>query len=366
MPDVSSTAPFQVRTWVALDVHKYSIVAATLPPQGGEAQLQRIETTERAIRRFIERLGGPEGLAVYEAGPCGFDLLRVLTRLGVACDVIAPSLVPIRAGDRVKTDRRDAKRLVRLFRAGELSFVAPPSPEQEGLRDLVRCRDDLRCARTAARQRVAKQLLRHGHIFRAGKKSWTLKHHAWVRAQRLADANAQRALEHMLAHLDALDAQLAAIDHQLCQIAGTEPWREPVAWLCCFRGIGVRTALGLVAEIGDFRRFAHPRELFSFLGLTPAEYSSGDQQHRGHITKCGNRHARRLLVEAAWHYQHAPRLTKRAGELTPGLPTTVTARAWQAQIRLHHRHRTLTQHGKRPPWPTSPWPASSPASCGPP
>ena len=366
MPDVSSTAPFQVRTWVALDVHKYSIGAATLPPQGGEAQLQRIETTERAIRRFIERLGGPEGLAVYEAGPCGFDLLRVLTRLGVACDVIAPSLVPIRAGDRVKTDRRDAKRLVRLFRAGELSFVAPPSPEQEGLRDLVRCRDDLRCARTAARQRVAKQLLRHGHIFRAGKKSWTLKHHAWVRAQRLADANAQRALEHMLAHLDALDAQLAAIDHQLCQIAGTEPWREPVAWLCCFRGIGVRTALGLVAEIGDFRRFAHPRELFSFLGLTPAEYSSGDQQHRGHITKCGNRHARRLLVEAAWHYQHAPRLTKRAGELTPGLPTTVTARAWQAQIRLHPRHRTLTQHGKRPPWPTSPWPASSPASCGPP
>lgn len=348
MPDVSSTAPEQVRLWVALDVHKHSIVAATLPPAGGQPEVQRIETTERAIRRFIERLGGPEGLAVcYEAGPCGFDLLRVLVRLGVACDVIAPSLVPVRAGDRVKTDRRDAKRLVALYRAGELAFVQPPSLEQEGLRDLVRCRDDLRCARTAARHRVAKQLLRHGHVFRAGKRAWTLKHYAWVRAQRLGDPNAQRALEHMLCHLDSLDAQLAALDHQLEQTAGQDPWREAVRWLCTFRGIGVQTALGLLAEIGDFRRFAHPRELFSYLGLTPTEYSSGDQQHRGHITKCGNRHARRLLVEAAWHYQHAPRLSKRARELTRDLPTTVTARAWQAQIRLHHRHHTLTSHGKR-------------------
>ena len=347
MPDVSSMAPAQVRAWVALDVHKLSIVAAVLPPKGGKPALQRIETTERAIRRFVERLGGAEGLAVcYEAGPCGFDLLRVLTRLGVACDVIAPSLVPVRAGDRVKTDRRDAKKLVGLYRAGQLSFVSPPSPEQEGLRDLVRCRDDLRVARTAARHRVAKALLRHGHVFREGRKSWTLKHYAWVRAQRLDDPNAQRALEHMLAHLDSLDAQIAALDHELEQIATKDPWVQPVRWLCCFRGVSVRTALGLLAEIGDFRRFAHPRELASFLGLTPSEYSSGDQQHRGHITKCGNRHARRLLVEAAWHYQHAPRLSKRAGELAPGLPTTVTARAWQAQIRLHHRHRTLTSHAK--------------------
>ena len=172
MPDVSSTAPARVRLWVALDVHKRSIVAAMLPPSGGAPQVQRIENSERAIGRLFARLGGPEGLAVaYEAGPCGYDLLRLLGRLGVACDVIAPSLVPVRAGDRVKTDKRDAKKLVRLFRAGELSFVAPPSPAQEGLRDLVRCADDLRCARTAARHRVAKQLLRHGRIFREGKRS---------------------------------------------------------------------------------------------------------------------------------------------------------------------------------------------------
>ena len=345
MPDVSSTAPAAVRLWVALDVHKNSIVAATLLPQGARPEVQRIENTERAIRRLVDRLGGPDGLAVaYEAGPCGYDLLRLLGRLGVACDVIAPSLVPVRAGDRVKTDKRDAKRLVRLLRAGELSFVAPPSPEQEGLRDLVRCFDDLRCARTAARHRIAKQLLRHGHVFREGKKSWTRRHIAWVRRQRLADPNSQCALAHMLGHLDGLDAQLAAIETQLAELATREPWADPVAWLVSFRGLGLRTALGLLTEIGDFKRFAHPRELMSFLGLVPTEYSCGDQQHRGHLTKTGNRHARRLLVEAAWHYRHAPRRSGTPGAL---VPPAVTARAWQAQIRLHHRHRHLTEQGKR-------------------
>lgn len=348
MPDVSSTAPADVRLWVALDVHKHSIVAATLPPSGGVPQVQRIDNTERAIRRLIDRLGGPDGLAVaYEAGPCGYDLLRLLERLGVACDVIAPSLVPVRAGDRVKTDRRDAKKLVRLYRAGELSFVAPPSPAQEGLRDLVRCADDLRCARTAARHRVGKQLLRYGRIFREGKRSWTKQHLAWVRRQRLDDDNAQRALEHMLCHLDGLDAQLAALEHELSAIATREPWSDPVRWLTSFRGIGVRTALGLLAEIGDFRRFATARELMSFLGLTVAEYSSGDRQHRGHLTKTGNRHARRLLVEAAWHYRHPPRRPTRTAASAEHVPPAVAARAWQAQIRLHHRHRHLTSHGKR-------------------
>jgi transposase len=167
VPDVSSTAPTDVRLWVALDVHKLSIVAAVLPPMGGTPEVSRIETTPAAIRRFIARLGGPEGLAVcYEAGPGGYALWRMLTRLGVACDIVAPSLVPVRAGDRVKTDRRDAKKLVRLYRSGELVFVQPPTPETEGLRDLMRCREDLRRARTAARHRVAKPLLRHGRVYR--------------------------------------------------------------------------------------------------------------------------------------------------------------------------------------------------------
>jgi transposase len=345
MPDVSSIAPADVKHWIVLDVHKNSLVAAVLPASGGSPEVTRLEPSERAIRRFLERQGGAEALTVaYEAGPCGYDLFRLLTRIGVACDVIAPSLVPVRTGDRVKTDRRDAKRLVRLYRAGEPFFVQPPSPEQEGLRDLVRARDDLRATRTAARHRVAKQLLRHGHVFREGKTSWTKQHRAWLTRQRLADPLAQRALEHMLSHLEAIEAELASIDGELERVARSEPWCGPVRWLCAFRGIGRLTALGLLAEIGDFRRFAHPRELMSYLGLTPSEYSSGDQQHRGHISKTGNRHARRLLVEAAWHYQHRPR---RLSRTDPQLPPAVSARAWQAQVRLHSRHRALTQHGKR-------------------
>lgn len=340
MPDVSSTAPADVRLWVAIDQHKLSIVAATLRPSGGRPEIHRIETTERAIGRFIDRLGGPEGLAVcYEAGPGGFDLLRLLSRMGVACDVIAPSLIPVRAGDRVKTDRRDAKKLVRLYRAGELVFVQPPTPETEGLRDLLRCREDLRRARTAARHRVQKQLLRYGRIYRDGVKAWTKMHRAWVDRQRLDDPLAHAALEQMLLHLDGLDRQLAALDQRLEQIAQSDRWHGQVEILTRFRGISTRTALGLIAEIGDFSRFGHPRELCSWLGIVPSEYSSGDQRHRGHITKAGNDHARRLLVECAWHYRHRPRA--RATGPQPD------HRAWQAQIRLHQRHRHLTERGKR-------------------
>src|SRR5579884_1676464 len=341
MPDVSSNAPADVRLWVSLDVHKLSIVAATLPPAGGQPEVHQIETTRVAIRRFVDRLGGPEGLAVcYEAGPGGFALLRVLTELRVACDVVAPSLIPVRAGDRIKTDRRDAKKLVRLYRAGQLSFVAPPTPETEGLRDLMRCREDLRRARTSARHRVSKQLLRHGRIYRDGRSQWAKMHRAWIARQRLDDDLAQAAFEQMLIHLDGLDRQLDALDRDLEQIAQRERWTETVQILTRFRGIATRTALGLIAEIGDFHRFSHPRELCAWLGIVPSEYSSGQQRHRGHITKTGNHHARRLLIEAAWGYQHPPRRRDRGPE--------PDARAWQAQIRLHRRYRHLTtERGKR-------------------
>jgi transposase len=260
--------------------------------------------------------------------------------MGVACDVVAPSLVPVRAGDRVKTDRRDAKKLVGLQRAGLLRYVMPPTSETEGLRDLLRCRDDLRCARTAARHRVLKQLLRHGRIFRDGKTTFTLKHRRWINGQRLDDSLAQLALEQMLTHLDSVERQLDTLDAGLAQMAASERWQTQVQVLTRFRGISTLTALGLIAEIGDFARFSHPRELASWLGITPSEYSSGDQQHRGHITKAGNRHARRLLVEVAWHYRHAPR--------RPASGPQPDERAWQAQVRLHRRYRRLTENGKRP------------------
>jgi transposase len=346
MPDVSSNAPADVRLWVALDAHKLSIVAATLPVSGGTPEVIEIENSAKAIRRLVGRLGGPDGLAVcYEAGPVGWQLRRLLDGLGVACDVIAPSLIPVRAGDRVKTDRRDAKKLVRLYRAGELTFVMAPTAEQEGLRDLVRCREDLRDARTRARHRAIKQLLRHGHVFREGK-HWTLRHRAWLRAQRLADPLAQIALEQMLCHLDGIDAQIAALDGQLERVARQPRWAPAVKVLCAFRGISTRTALGLLAEIGDFRRFGSARELMSYLGLVPSEYSSGAERHRGHITKAGPKAARRLLIEAAWHYRHAPRLSTRQAKTRAEIPDPVAARAWRAQIRLHHRHRALAAHHK--------------------
>lgn len=220
-----------------------------------------------------------------------------------------------------------------------MRYVAPPTPETEGLRDLLRCRDDLRCARTAARHRVAKTLLRHGRVYRDGVKAWTKRHRAWVARQRLDDPLAQIALEQMLIHLDGIDRQLAALDASLEQIATDQRWAWQVDRLRAFRGISTLTALGLIAEIGDFARFSHPRELASWLGITPSEYSSGESQHRGHITKAGNRHARRLLIEAAWHYRHAPR--------RPSSGPQPSDRAWHAQIRLHSRHRHLTERGKR-------------------
>jgi len=350
VPDVSSNASAATtRTFVALDVHKNLITAGLLPREGGQPELVQLENSEKAIRRLIDRVGDRGGLAVcYEAGPCGYEPYRLLASMGVACDIVAPSLTPVRPGDRVKTDRRDARKLVRLYRAGELTFVSPPTPGQEGLRDLVRCRDDLRRARTAARHRVGKQLLRYGRVYREGKKAWTLRHQAWLRRQRLDETLAQSAFEHMLCHLDAIDAQIAAVDRQLDEIARSAPWCDPVRWLCCFRGIATLTALGLLAEIGDFRRFGSPRELMSFLGLTASEYSSGERRQRGSTTKTGNRHARRLLVEAAWHYQHPPRLSARIRAHDGLVPAEALARAWQAQIRLHQRHRHLTGSGKLP------------------
>lgn len=239
----------------------------------------------------------------------------------------------------MKTDRRDAKKLVSLYRAGMLRFVHPPTRELEGLRDLLRARDDLRCARTAARNRVLKQLLRHGRIFREGKTAWTKLHRRWLAAQRLEDPLAQEALEQLLIHLDGIDRQLDTLDARLAEIAGSERWGAQVQILTRFRGIATITALGLIAEIGDFARFSHPRELAAWLGIVPSEYSSGDQQHRGHITLAGNKHARRLLIEAAWHYRHAPRL--------PASGPPPDERALQAQVRLYHRHRHLIDHGKR-------------------
>ncbi len=237
----------------------------------------------------------------------GYDLHRRLIALDVHCDVIAPALTPRRPGQRIKTDRRDAAKLVRLYRAGELTAVHVPDESEEAVRDLLRCRDDIREDVVRWRHRLVKFLFRHGHVYRTGT-HWRQAHWTWVRAQRFELPALQRTFEAILFAVEQAQARLADLDRELEAIAEHPPYREPVGWLRCFRGIDTVGAMVLLAEIVDFHRFHTPRELMAYLGLVPREYSSGPTERRGAITKAGNTHVRRILGEAAWHYRHGPRL----------------------------------------------------------
>jgi transposase len=336
-------------TYVALDDSKRKIVAGILRPGAQQPELREIANDPRQIRRLVERLQreGPVA-ACYEAGVSGYDLYRQLTALGVACSVIAPALTPRRPGQRVKTDRRDAAKLVRLFRAGELTAIHVPDEQQEAVRDLVRCRDDLRRDVLRWRHRVLKLLARHGRTYLAGR-NWSQAHWRWIRAQRFDQPPLQRAFEATLFALEQALARQADLDTELESLATTEPYREPVAALRCFRGIGTLSALILLAEIVDFQRFRRPRHLMAYLGLVPSEYSSGDTQRRGALTRAGNSHARRVLIEAAWHYRHRPALGPALAHRSHGQPAALVGHAWRAQQRLHRRYRHLLGHGKRPP-----------------
>jgi transposase len=334
---------------VALDDSKRTIVAGILRPGSQDPDLRSIPNEPRHLRRLFERLKR-EGrvVACYEAGPSGYDLYRQLTALGIVCQVIAPALTPRKPGERVKTDRRDAAKLVRLFRAGELTAIHVPTEAEEGVRDLTRCRDDVRADVVRWRHRVLKLLARHGHVYQAGK-NWTQAHWAWIRSQRFADA----ALAHALhTSLDALEQALrrrADLDRAIEALADQPRYRVATGALRCFRGINTLSAMILAAEIVDFHRFARPRALMAYLGLVPTEYSSGDRHRRGALTKAGNTHARRVLVEAAWHYRHRPALGHRLARHTAEQPPAIVAEAWRAQQRLHRRYRHLVGHGKRPP-----------------
>jgi transposase len=336
-------------TYVALDDSKRVIVAGILRAGAREPEVQQIPNESHAIRRLFGRLKR-EGVvsACYEAGVSGYDLYRQLTALGVPCQVIAPALTPRRPGERIKTDRRDAAKLVRLFRAGELTAIHIPDEAEEGVRDLLRCREDIHEDVIRWRHRLVKFLARHGRVYRVGT-HWRQAHWTWLRAQRFALPALQRTLDATLFALEQALARRAELDHEIEAIAQHEPYREPVGWLRCFRGIDTLSAMVLLAEIVDFQRFRHPRELMAYLGLVPSEHSSGLRQRRGAITKAGNTHARRILVEAAWHYRHHPTLGRSLALRLHGQPRAVVAQAWQAQQRLHRRYRHLIGHGKRAP-----------------
>jgi len=335
-------------THVALDDSKRVIVAGILRAEATQPELREIPNDPRQVRRLFARLLQEAPVrACYEAGVSGYDLYRQLTALGVDCAVIAPALTPRKPGERVKTDRRDAANLVRLFRAGELTAIHVPTEAQEGVRDLTRCRDDVRADIIRWRHRVLKLLARHGRVYQTGK-NWSQAHWTWIRAQRFEDGALARTLDASLEALEQALRRRAELDRAIEGLADDPRYREAVSALRCFRGINTLSAMILVAEIVDFQRFVRPRALMAYLGLVPSEYSSGERQRRGALTKAGNTHARRVLVEAAWHYRHRPALGDRLARHTAGQAPAVVAEAWRAQQRLHRRYRHLIGHGKRP------------------
>ena len=333
--------------WVGLDVHKESISVAVL--EGDRAQARPIVTIPNEpmqIRKLFSRLRKEGDVrACYEAGSCGYEVYRQLATMGIGCDVVAPGLIPVRVGDRVKTDRRDASKLARLFRAGELTSIRVPSEVEEALRDLIRCREDAREDVTRQRHHVLKFLLRHGRVFH-DTNHWTLAHWTWLRAQRFDEPLAQLVFTEYLTTLEKTLARVAVLDQEIAQQADKQPYKALVGRLRCLRGIDTLSAMALIAEICDFARFEHPRELMAYLGLVPSEHSSGGKQRRGSITKTGNAHARRIFVEAAWHYRHVPARSATMKMRWKDQPQAVVDHAFKAQERLHRRYFRLTSRGK--------------------
>jgi transposase len=336
----------QVRTWAAFDVHVSGVVAATLDRDSGELRVQRLPGRSEDVTAFAAQLPGPVR-ATYEAGPTGFVLARRLTAAGVDCLICAPGLIPRGPSDRVKTDRRDAERLVRLLAAGELHPVAVPAVEEEALRDLVRAREDLRGDLMRARHRLAKLLLRHEFRFDGPQASWTQAHLGWLATVRLCQPASQRALEDYRGAVSALMIRREQLETEIARALPESPWAQTARRLMCLRGIDTLTAAGLCAEIGDFGRFRHPAQVMSYLGVVPSEHSSGERRRRGPITKSGSQHARRLLVEAAWHYRRPPRVAGNLARRQVSGEPEIVALSWKAQRRLHHVWTRMQQRHKR-------------------
>ena len=331
--------------YVGLDVHKESISVAVLEPEGrlvswtcgGDG------TAIDKLARQLRKLDG-EVRCCYEAGPCGYELQRRFAAVGVPCQVVAPSLTPVKPGARVKTDRRDARKLAELLRGGLLTEVAPPTPEQEAGRDLCRARAAVVGDLTRNRHRLTKWLLRRG--LRHDGRNWTAGHRQWLRGLRFEYLADQVVFDDLLVAIEVLEARVAGLNAKLEEVAQSEPWREPVGWLRCFKGIDTVLALTIVAELHGIERFSSPRELMSYLGLTPSEDSSGPRQRRGPITKAGNQHVRRALIEAAWAYRCRPNCGAVLRRRREGQPGWVVATADKAQLRLHRRYKALTGRGK--------------------
>ena len=335
------------KTVVGLDVHKESIVAAVLPPDSDRVALTtKFENTSVALKTFVERLRSRGALTfVYEAGPCGYQVHRDLTAQGQECVVIAPGLIPKRPGDKVKTDRRDAEQLAQLQRAGQLTAVNVPTREDEADRDLVRAREDVLSERLRARHRLGKFLLRHGLVWRTTK-AWGVKHRAWLKALRFDLASGTRTFESYLRGLEEVEARMEGLDREVLALAENGTWNKLVANLRCLKGVDTLSAVTLAVEIRDFRRFASAREFMGYTGLVSREYSSGESVKRSRITKVGNAHVRRVLVESAWSYRQSDRTGKTLLERRASGSSEAVSTARRAQERLCRKFHKMLGRGK--------------------
>jgi transposase len=296
---------------------------------------------------WLQSLPG-EVRAVYEAGPTGFELARAARAAGVELMVCAPGAIPRQPGDRIKTDARDALKLARLHAAGQLRPVLVPAPELEALRDLVRAREDLRGDLMRARHRISKLLLRQGMIWPGPGEAWAQRHLQWLGKIRFQQPLLEVVFGEYLAHHEVLLARRDRLDALIVEQSVQGPWAPLVARLRCLRGVETLTAVGLIAEIGDFGAFSHPKQLASYLGLVPSEQSSGSKRRQGSITKAGSAHARRLLVETAWHYRRQPSISLTLKRRQTGQSPAVIETAWRAQIRLYRRWTHLdTERAKK-------------------
>jgi transposase len=338
----------QTVRFVGLDVHKESITIAVADGSGGKAEVfARIANDTKTLLKHLKKLGSAAQLrCCYEAGPTGFVLHRELQAAGIDVVVIAPSLVPKRAGDHVKTDRRDAIKLAHFLRSGDLTEVYVPDTATEAMRDLERAREDAKNAQGVARNQLSKFLLRHGRRW-DHKTTWTLKHMEWIRSQ-LFDHEAHNCV--LVDYVKAVDdakARVTRLTKDITALVETWTLRPLVKALQALRGVALLTSATLTAEIGDFARFATAPKMMGFTGLVPSEHSSGNEQKRSRITHAGNAHVRRALVEAAWAYRFRPCMSEAIRARNRELSEEVQAIAWKAQHRLHHRYLALHARGKR-------------------
>jgi transposase len=338
----------KVRTWVGLDVHAAKTVACVVDAESGEMTMRRLPGQTGEVVAFCAALPGPARVA-YEAGPTGFGLARSLQAAGTGCVVAAPGKIERPAQDRVKTDVRDAERLVRLLMIDGLHPVRVPSDEEEALRDLVRAREDLRGDLMRARHRLGKLLLRHDVRYDGEGDNWTRRHRDWLGKLELSEPGAQATLLDYLGAIDALIIRRDTVEAMIGELVPSSPWADDIGRLRCLRGIDTLTAVGLIAEAGDFTRFRTAEQFMSFCGLVPSERSSGESRRQGSITKAGSAHARRLLIEAAWNSRRRPTVGYELARRQAGQDPLAIERAWRCQQRLHRRWQRMGGRGKPHP-----------------